>query len=119
MVVTAAVVGAMAFSAQAATYFVNGTSGSDSAPGTPTWSQAVKTPQRAIQLAKDNIANAPHEIWVTAGTYYPDQGPGPVDSNDPLAFYEMVPSLTDDVVAAARVAETDERHQAASRRVYH
>jgi hypothetical protein len=77
--------------AEGAIYFVNGMSGSDSQSGL-SWAQAFKTPQKAIAVAKGNTA-APHEIWVTAGIYRPDEGPGGINSNDPNAFYEMVPQV--------------------------
>ncbi len=73
---------------RAETYHVDGVAGNDNLLGT-SWAQAFKTLQKAIDAARNNTAT-PHQIWVTAGTYYPDVGPGAVNSNDPAATFEML-----------------------------
>lgn len=90
-VATGALVGGLTLPAHGTRYFVKGTTGADSNLGT-TWGQAVKTLQRGIELAKADPSPT-DEIWVTASTYRPDEGPGPINSNDPDAYYDMVPNI--------------------------
>ena len=58
-------------------------SGSDANGGT-SWSDAFRTPQKALQTAA-----AGTEIWIAAGTYYPDEGPG-LTNEDPAATFALV-----------------------------
>ena len=56
----------------AATFYVDGSSGSDSNSGA-SWVLAFETIQKALAEA---ATGGPHVIWVAQGTYYPDVGPG-------------------------------------------
>ncbi len=46
-----------------------------------TWAQAFQTLQKALQ-----VATAGDDIWVAAGTYYPDEGPGLANDLRTLSF---------------------------------
>ena len=63
----------------AATWFVK-PAGDDSNTGT-SWGQAFLTIQKALQTA-----GAGDQIWVAAGIYYPDEGPGQTDNNTGASF---------------------------------
>ncbi len=65
----------------AARYHVK-TTGSDAAAGT-NWTAAFATLQKALA-----IATSGDEIWVAAGTYYPDEG-GAFSDNDRNAHFTM------------------------------
>ena len=71
----------MATTSNATTYHVK-TSGDDSNAGT-TWGTAFLTLQKALSAASSG-----DEIWVAAGTYYPDEGPGTVN-DDRFSFFVM------------------------------
>ena len=72
-------------SAYADTFYVDGSSGSDTNDGS-TWSNAFKTVQKALDEAS---IGAPHEIWVVAGIYYPDEIDGQ-DSDDREDTFSLV-----------------------------
>jgi hypothetical protein len=70
------------FSAQAfATVYHVRMTGSDSNTGT-SWGQAFRTIRKAL-----DVAQAGDEIWIAAGTYYPDEGPGVTDNDRKASFY--------------------------------
>jgi hypothetical protein len=54
--------------------------GDDAADGS-SWSEAFATVQHALATATANQA-----IWVAAGTYYPDEGPGQTNNNRSASF---------------------------------
>lgn len=72
--------------ATATTYHVDGATGNDNDDG-ELWSTAFKTVRKALLEAGQNPG--PHEIFVAAGTYYPDEINGG-DSNDRDATFSLV-----------------------------
>lgn len=86
--VTALLFAALALPAEATRYHVKYEGGDDNDDGL-FWSSAFKTVQKAIDAARNN-PTPPHEIWVAAATYYPDEGPSPIVDNDPEQTFEML-----------------------------
>lgn len=90
----------------AATYHVT-TTGDDANAGT-SWATAFLTLQKALSVAASG-----DEIWVAAGTYYPDEGPGQTNNNrdehfsmiDGVAIYGGFEG-TENSVAERSMAET-------------
>ncbi len=60
--------------------------GNDANNGT-TWGTAFKTLQKALSVAVSG-----DDIWVAAGTYYPDEGPG-VTNDDRAATFNLKPGV--------------------------
>ena len=69
----------LALSVQAATWYVK-PNGSDGNTGA-SWEQAFRTLQQALA-----VATAGDEIWVAAGAYYPDEGPGQTNNDRSSTF---------------------------------
>jgi hypothetical protein len=69
----------LALSVQAATWYVkpNGNDGNTGA----SWEQVFRTLQKALA-----VATAGDEIWVAAGAYYPDEGPGQTNNDRSSTF---------------------------------
>ena len=65
-------------------YHVNGTTGNDNNDGL-SWATALKTVQAALGKTQSNSATG-NQIWVAAGTYYPDEGNGATDNNRFVSF---------------------------------
>jgi hypothetical protein len=61
-------------------YHVDASAGNDSHTGL-TWNQAVATLTQALDLGTGN-----DEIWIAAGTYHPDQGPGVTEGDRTASF---------------------------------
>ena len=61
------------------TYYVT-TSGDDTKDG-KSWGNAFRTLQKAIATTISG-----DQVWVAAGTYYPDEGAGQTDNDDKLAI---------------------------------
>ena len=66
-------------SARAATFYVDDATGDDILNDGTSWSEAYETLQKALDVAAVTN-NPPHQIWVAAGTYHPDEG----RTQDPL-----------------------------------
>ena len=58
------------------------------------WANAFPNLQDALALVRGGTCTSPAltEIWVAAGTYYPDEGVGKTD-NDRGAFFEMIEAV--------------------------
>jgi len=84
-------------------YFVS-KDGNDSYSG-DSWDMSFLTLQKALSFAASG-----NEIWVAAGTYYPDEGPGAVD-NDRLSFFQMKPGVRIVGGFAGTESEIDDRNQ--------
>lgn len=70
------------FSFDPTVYYVS-TTGNDINDGT-SWANAFRTPQKAFAVAKDG-----DQVWVAAGTYYPDEGPTQTN-NDPSSSFSLL-----------------------------
>ena len=66
------------------TYHVNSTTGNDNNDGF-SWTNALKTVQAALGKTQSNPA-AGNQIWVAAGTYYPDEGNDATDNDRSSSF---------------------------------
>lgn len=73
-----------AFAQSVTIYYVDSSKSDDSGDGT-SWATAKKTLQAALALANPTAPNTA-QIWVRAGTYYPDEGGSAVNDDRAATF---------------------------------